>query len=405
MDAGSFGGLAFAVIAAAVLAIWALVYRRGTQRQSVMAILLCLTSAALMIFPIWWDLSRFQFFGSSLDGAEVTMVLAWVAFFGWALPLGIVVSYMLLAEPHIQIERTPTRRSPRLEATLRLALVDPARFASVKHDDAPWAKFTAISNDNNVASSHTRPLFLRKRLTLIGREVDNDLVINDERISRHHAEVRADHHMAVLLDFGSMNGTLINKQPVTRPIPLRPGDIVELGMRRYQFSLLDGPADAYEVDTSKMPGANGAHRRQTLPPAGPPTLVVVHGEAAGVQWELLEPVVNIGRDSSCQIRLPDTTVSRRHAQVVRQADGYYASDLESNNGTQVNGEELTTPRRLGNGDIIHLATVDLRFVAMLPPDGKSESDGIVDEVGDANVSPGQTTIPLTRDAVLPPPEE
>ena len=398
MDAGSFGGLTCAMVAAGLVAVWALVFRRGSARQSALAILICLVCAALMIFPVWWDQSRFDFFGSSLDAIEVTVVLAWIAFFGWTLPLGMLASYLFLAEPHGQIEKPTPRHSPQIEATLRLALVDPARYASVKSDGAPWGQL-AILNEDDTASS-ARPLLLRKRLTLLGREVDNDLVLNDVRVSRHHAEIRMGHGRALLLDYGSTNGTLLNKQRVVRPELLQPGDVIDLGMRRYQFSLLEGPASAYEEDTSKMPGANGASRRQTMPPAGPPALVAISGQSAGSRWELLESVVSIGRDSACQIRLADTSVSRRHAQIVRQGDGYYVSDIESINGTKVNEDELTTPRRLRNGDLLHLGTIALRFVSASPDSTPDEP--MSEQAAGDGLSPSQNTIPLTPDAIQAP---
>lgn len=397
MDAGSFGGLTCAVVAAGALAAWSLVYRRGTPRQSALSILICIACAALMIFPVWWDQSRFQFFGNSLDGGEVTLVLVWIAVFGWTVPLGMLVTFLFLADPHPVAQPAMIRRSPQLDATVRLALADPGRYASVKRDDAPWAQLATVNDEQQVT---LRPLLLRKRLTMIGREVDNDIVLNDERISRHHAEIRVDHNVAVLVDYGSMNGTMINQQPVSRPVPLKPGDIVELGIRRYRFMLFDGVAIPDEVETSKMPGASGMHHRKTLPPAGPPAMIALNGEATGSRWELLEPVVSIGRDTVCQIRLSDTTVSRRHAQVVRQADGYYASDLESNNGTKVNDSDLTTPRRLRNGDVLRVGTVDLRFEAMMLPSGDLYAADDAEQPTEGNVSPGQTTIPLTRDAII-----
>jgi pSer/pThr/pTyr-binding forkhead associated (FHA) protein len=401
VDIGSFGGLTCAVVAAAGLAVWALVFHRGTPRQSASAILVCLGSAAVTIFPVWWDQTRFEFFGASLDAAEVTLVLAWVAVFGWALPLGILASFMVLAEPLKPAERAPVKRSPQLEAAMRLAIADPARYDSIYKDDMPWAQLAVVSDDETGGG---RPLILRKRLTLIGREVDNDIVLNDERISRHHAEIRLDHHLAVLMDFGSMNGTLINQQRVSQPAPLKAGDIVELGTRRYRFGPIDATASSHSVDTAKVPGANGAKRRQTLPPSGPPTLVAVNGEAAGSRWMLLAPVISIGRDGTCQIRLPDATVSRRHAQIVRQSDGYYASDLESNNGTLVNDEEITTPRRLRDGDLVQVGTVALRFVA--PPSSddlaRATDDGHESESPNGRVSSSQTTVPLTHEMVIRP---
>lgn len=286
---------------------------------------------------------------------------------------------------------------------MRLAIADPARYDSINKDDAPWAQLAILGDDETGGG---RPLILRKRLTLIGREVDNDIVLNDERISRHHAEIRLDHRLAVLLDFGSMNGTLINRQRVSQPVPLKRGDIVELGARRYLFSVIDAADGSHSVDTAKVPGANGAKRRQTLPPSVLPTLVVVQGEAAGSRWTLLDPVTGIGRDSTCQIQLPDATVSRRHAQIVRQSDGYYASDLESNNGTHVNDEEITTPRRLRNGDLVQVGTVALRFVAPLADDDLARATTIDDDdahqPSNGHSSSSQTTVPLTHEMVIRP---
>jgi pSer/pThr/pTyr-binding forkhead associated (FHA) protein len=402
MGVGGYVGLSCAMVAAAALAVWAIVYRRGTPRQSAMAILICLLCAVLMILPLWWQQSRFQFFGSSLGGIEVALVLTWITLFGWTLPLGMLASFIALAEPNKPIERRGPRRSPLLDATLRLALADPARYVSVRRNDEPWAQLVVV---DDVTSKGVRTLLLRKQLALIGREVDNDIVLDDERISRHHAEIRMDHGVAVLLDYGSMNGTLINRQMVTQPIPLKPDDIVDLGMRRYRFLLIEGPFATLEDETSRMPGAGGANRIQTLPPVSPPTLVAINGELMGARWELLEPVTSIGRDASCQIRLPDSTVSRHHAQVVRQADGYYASDVESINGTKVNVDILTKPHRLQHGDLLHVGEVALRFVSSMPPLDTPTPPPNQIRPPAGGKSSSRTTTPFSRGAVLRPMNE
>ncbi|HEU4783343.1 MAG TPA: FHA domain-containing protein [Ktedonobacterales bacterium] len=402
MGVGGYVGLSCAMVAAAAVAVWAIVYRRGAPRQSAMAILICLLCAVLMILPLWWQQSRFQFFGSSLGGIEVALVLTWISLFGWTLPLGMLASFIALAEPNKPIERRGPRRSPLLDATLRLALADPARYVSVRRNDEPWAQLAVVGD---VSSKGVRTLLLRKQLTLIGREADNDIILDDERISRHHAEIRMDHGIAVLLDYGSMNGTLINRQMVTQPIPLKPDDIVDLGTRSYRFLLIEGPFATVEDETSRMPGAGGMNRRQTLPPVSPPTLVAINGELTGARWELLEPVTAIGRDASCQIRLPDSTVSRRHAQVVRQADGYYASDVESVNGTKVNVDVLTKPHRLQHGDLLHVGEVALRFVSSMPPLETPTPPPNRIRPPSGGKSSSRTTIPFSRGAVLRPMDE
>lgn len=67
--------------------------------------------------------------------------------------------------------------------------------------------------------------------------------------------------------------------------------------------------------------------------------------------ELSRNVQTIGRSSSNDIVLPDPSVSKHHAQVVQEEDGWRLMDLESTNGTFVNGER-TDAHRLAPGDTV-----------------------------------------------------
>ena len=60
----------------------------------------------------------------------------------------------------------------------------------------------------------------------------------------------------------------------------------------------------------------------------------------------------VGRDSSSDIKVDDTTASRRHAVLERLAAGWSVSDAGSTNGTLVNGEFIDQPRPLFSGDEI-----------------------------------------------------
>ena len=62
----------------------------------------------------------------------------------------------------------------------------------------------------------------------------------------------------------------------------------------------------------------------------------------------------LGRDASADISLPDPAISRRHAHVRRGPDGVWLEDLESTNGTYINGDRLTVPYRLRDGDEVRL---------------------------------------------------
>jgi len=85
-------------------------------------------------------------------------------------------------------------------------------------------------------------------------------------------------------------------------------------------------------------------------------LVVYEGELEGQRWIIDQDRVIIGRGSDCDIVLPERPVSRQHAQIERDDDGYLLRDLASKNGTYVNSQEVRDkPYRLKDGDEIQLA--------------------------------------------------
>jgi diguanylate cyclase (GGDEF)-like protein len=86
---------------------------------------------------------------------------------------------------------------------------------------------------------------------------------------------------------------------------------------------------------------------------------------AGSQQGALFPVhgtnVWLGRSPDLSISLDDDAVSARHAHITRRLDGYYLHDADSRNGTFVNGQHITQPYRLIDGDHVQLGNTILRF--------------------------------------------
>jgi hypothetical protein len=73
----------------------------------------------------------------------------------------------------------------------------------------------------------TKQFPLRQSVVNIGRRLDNTLVVDDPRVSRHHAQLRAIKGRYVLFDLNSSGGTFINGQRTSQSI-LYPGDVISL---------------------------------------------------------------------------------------------------------------------------------------------------------------------------------
>lgn len=83
----------------------------------------------------------------------------------------------------------------------------------------------------------------------------------------------------------------------------------------------------------------------------------------------------VGRSSGCDIKLPVMFVSRRHCRLTRVDGQVYVQDLESRNGTYVNGQRAERPLRLLSGDQLCLGPVP--FTVELSGSGHSSDTLIV----------------------------
>src|SRR5215217_8716760 len=80
-----------------------------------------------------------------------------------------------------------------------------------------------------------------------------------------------------------------------------------------------------------------------------PKVVFIAGPLKGSAYELGEEALSVGRDSTNVVRLADSLLSRRHCRVERADDRLVLTDLESLNGTFVNGRPVRE-HALSDGD-------------------------------------------------------
>ena len=72
---------------------------------------------------------------------------------------------------------------------------------------------------------------------------------------------------------------------------------------------------------------------------------------------------SIGRDASCDLAIPDMTVSRVHARLERTYDGWLLTDLTSTNGTRVNGWRVRGQVRVRAGDLVSFGDAQYSLLA------------------------------------------
>jgi hypothetical protein len=113
------------------------------------------------------------------------------------------------------VEEPPAQIPPAFEKTHR---IDSLELASVLN----WEiEVTCGGQVGKVIS-------LGQKLT-IGRMPDNDLMLEDEKVSRHHAQIQFEAGKYRVADLGSANGTFLNGGKISEPADLKPGDQVRIG--------------------------------------------------------------------------------------------------------------------------------------------------------------------------------
>lgn len=114
-------------------------------------------------------------------------------------------------------------------------------------------------------------------------------------------------------------------------------------------------------------GARGRNTIRPTPnaPARPrrdfSVLAVVAGPLKGTTVPLRESGVLLGRNPECTLVLDDDFASGRHARVYYDGRAWQAEDLESTNGTHVNGERISAPTTLDDGTQLRIGTTVLEL--------------------------------------------
>lgn len=171
-------------------------------------------------------------------------------------------------------------------------------------------------------------------ITYIGRTNDNQIVLDERTVSRHHAKLEWYSGVLYVTDLHSTHGTKLNGEDIQPGVKhvLKDTDTIGIGSFRLTVKYLSGPPSQEPLKSQEL---------------------ALQGQST----------VYIGRQPDNDIILTHPTVSRKHARVIWniQVGKHIIEDLHSTNGTFVSGQRVVRPVLLRAGDTIQIGPVQLIY--------------------------------------------
>ena len=159
--------------------------------------------------------------------------------------------YTLVARPRVQLVADPA--VPRRDIRVAANVVDEQGRRAEEHEPLPASSDTMVfarpGHEVAPPDSAKRAYLLVMTegsppvqfdlggaLISIGRASDNDVIVDDALVSRHHCQLKLQHGAYGLADLGSRNGSWVNGQRVSE-VALGPGDIIRIGSTEIEFQV------------------------------------------------------------------------------------------------------------------------------------------------------------------------
>ncbi len=202
---------------------------------------------------------------------------------------------------------------------------------------------TALHDNNQEQAYEHTPI-------TIGRAHSNDLVINDQSVSRHHAEISDSPKGYVLTNIGRFP-IRVNKSPVEKGL-LKDGDIISFSQRHFRFHI----AEVSTTDETII----RTDAEETWIDSTPAVLTITDSTGHSVSHLIDKDRFEVGRSSEADVIIEDRHVSRKHFVIERRIAGYFLLKLSKSQAVLLNGIAVTE-RRLFNEDKIEFHTLTAVF--------------------------------------------
>ncbi len=260
------------------------------------------------------------------------------------------------------------------------ALVTPPGAPGPAKAGGPAKGGVGTSGGRVVSLTDGREYVITGASLVFGREAGSDVVVPGKDVSRRHAEIVLTPRGYLLVD-SSTNGTWVNDERVQGQRILARADVLKIGEEQFRFyaDVAAAPAPAPAPAPSPTPATREQlkHTLHGIEAAAPPraggggggggggpavaSLLVRSGGLLGQRLSVKTPVVNIGRADYNDLVIPDPSVSTSHAKLQRREGVWIIVDLDSTNGTFVDGERVKGEAPLAPGALVKLGDVQLLF--------------------------------------------
>ena len=191
----------------------------------------------------------------------------------------------------------------------------------------------------------SKKITVKSPLFTIGRANENDFATNDQQSSSRHALIQSHNGHYHITDLKSSNGTKVNGKSISQKTSLFNEDIIQIGQRKFVFSKV-----SKDIKLSSPFSF---------------VLISINGDQPGVETEIHDSQLLIGRLPVNDLCIDYQKVSSRHAQITIKESQAFLSDLSSANGTIVNGHSLKHEYKLSSGDFILIG--DQKFLFYKDP--------------------------------------
>lgn len=211
---------------------------------------------------------------------------------------------------------------------------------------------------------------LEKEVLTIGRKDDNDVAIDNQAVSGHHARIVRDGEKLVVEDLHSLNGTFVNGQKISR-CDLMNGDLVLVGLHTLEIvsDQVREEKKAFGIrgrsmDETMVIDASSQKKILSVQDKTRPDvlggMLILDGSTDKREYELKERVTTVGKEEDAGIRLKGFFAPKVAALINRRKDGYFITPSGSK-PVVVNGAVVDQRRDLKDGDLVEVAGVKMQF--------------------------------------------